>query len=372
MAMERRYFPGLNSLRFLAALFVVLSHIHSVQVKNALPSLSNFGCLNRGHDAVVFFFTLSGFLITYLLLEEQNQTQEIHLKNFYIRRILRIWPLYFLVVAVGFLLYWGILPVVGIQYPSDYNLWTGLLLYVLFLSNVMSALFQVGGILNVTWSIGVEEQFYLFWPPLLKCFKNSLFLFLVAFTILMLLLAVINQANIFQFSAPIRDILKTLQFHNMAIGALAAYGVFYHEEQLLRLPVFSNQLIQLLMIGLLIGYYFYDLGTLGFYAEFFLPFVYAWLILNVSVNHNSVIHLDNKMLNWLGTRSYGIYMYHMMVIYLLLFLAKKIGFTAGHSLSQSIIFYILGLLCTILLAHVSYIGVEKRFLSLKDSLRAAP
>ncbi len=367
--MGQRYFPGLNALRFLAALFVVISHIHNVQIKNALPGFSNYDWLYRGHDAVVFFFTLSGFLITYLLMEEQAQSQEINLRNFYIRRILRIWPLYFLIILVGFILYWGVLPALGIHYPANYNFWTGFILFALFFSNVMSVLFQVGGILNITWSISVEEQFYLFWAPFIKLFNKRLLFALSAFTLIMLLINIINQANFFHYSAKLRDIIKTLLFHNMAIGALAANFVFHNEKQLLSLPIFSSRLFQLLVLVLLVCYYFYSLGSAAYFIEFLLPFIYAWLIVNVSINKNSVIKLENNILDWLGKRSYGIYMYHMIVIYALLFLVKNTEITFSTFLSQPAIFYLLVIIGTVLLAHFSYHLFEKRFLSLKVRFR---
>ena len=95
------YFRGLNSLRFFAAFLVVLQHAESIRHDKGLPSLIHLGIFNNGAEAVSFFFVLSGFLITYLLLKERKDTNETSIKRFYIKRVFRIWPLYFLLVFIG-------------------------------------------------------------------------------------------------------------------------------------------------------------------------------------------------------------------------------------------------------------------------------
>ena len=98
------YFSGLNGLRFFAALAVIITHIELIKEQMEFPGLhsKNKIVFELGGLGVVFFFVLSGFLITYLLLKEKEQTGTINVKKFYLRRILRIWPLYFLIVALGF------------------------------------------------------------------------------------------------------------------------------------------------------------------------------------------------------------------------------------------------------------------------------
>jgi peptidoglycan/LPS O-acetylase OafA/YrhL len=98
------YFPGLNSLRFLAASAVVFHHVEQYKSWKGLPNIwGTDGVLGAfidalGHKAVSLFFVLSGFLITYLLLAEVAKTGTVSLRKFYIRRILRIWPLYYIIV----------------------------------------------------------------------------------------------------------------------------------------------------------------------------------------------------------------------------------------------------------------------------------
>ena len=101
--MNKIYFQNLNGLRFFAALLVIIHHIE--QMKNSLGLENNWNLpvvLVIGKLGVILFFVLSGFLITYLLLEEERYTQTISIKDFYMRRILRIWPLYFLILLISF------------------------------------------------------------------------------------------------------------------------------------------------------------------------------------------------------------------------------------------------------------------------------
>src|SRR5258705_10300657 len=100
--MNKTYLKGLNSLRFLAAAFVIISHGQQSIAKLGFDRFSGMTLFNRGGDAVEFFYVLSGFLITYLLQGELERTGTISIKGFYMRRVFRIWPLYFLIVALGF------------------------------------------------------------------------------------------------------------------------------------------------------------------------------------------------------------------------------------------------------------------------------
>src|SRR5690606_9574635 len=91
------FFPNLNALRFFAALLVIFHHGEVIRAKYGFLSFETTSFFMNGGSAVKFFFVLSGFLITYLLLKEKKE-RKVHIGYFYARRILRIWPLYFLLV----------------------------------------------------------------------------------------------------------------------------------------------------------------------------------------------------------------------------------------------------------------------------------
>jgi peptidoglycan/LPS O-acetylase OafA/YrhL len=154
------HIPALDGIRGVAILLVVA--IHSAQAANR-PSIEPawadavVGAAKYGWIGVDLFFVLSGFLITRILLDSNGHPH--HFRNFYARRTLRIFPLYFVVILLRFLLPWPTLPAIN---PSGH--WCA----ALYLSNVWQVFAPIvqrrDAFLGVTWSLAVEEQFYLFWP----------------------------------------------------------------------------------------------------------------------------------------------------------------------------------------------------------------
>ena len=350
-----KWFPGLNALRFVAAILVVLMHIHISMKQVGLPILYEIPILLKGYGAVSFFFVLSGFLITYLLLDEKDRTKNVDVKTFYWRRVFRIWPLYFLVVIFGFVFYWFILPFFGIEFRVEYPKALGVIMYGLFAANIFNSLYHVGGILNITWSIAVEEQFYLFWAPFMKLVKKRLFQIIIIAIFFFYSIAVLNGFNYFQLSDGWMAFVRSLQFHYMAVGGAGAYLLFYHHDRLLKAKIFSNKLLQLILCLLIIAYY--TLYKKNFIAEILLPlplaFLYCWLIINVSVNPKKITHFENKYTHFLGGISYGIYMLHMPVIYFVSYFTKLSPISFQGSLLYFIIFYSTVIGSTIVLAHFS-------------------
>jgi peptidoglycan/LPS O-acetylase OafA/YrhL len=369
MAMEtgRVHFKGLDSLRFLAALFVVLDHIPMNQGSVGLPN-PNWGALfYRGASAVAFFFTLSGFLITFLLLAERRRTGTIGVGRFYLRRACRIWPLYFAIVLLGLAFYNGLLPRLGIHYPIDYDLGTAVLLYTLFLPNVMNGLYRVGGILNPLWSIGVEEQFYLCWAPALKRFHRVLPRLAWGLMAVSLGVCWLNHFRVFGVG-PAQMIVGQLRFHFMATGALAAWALHHHRERLLALPPFASRAVQVVLLALLAEYYLTGRLSWGWFGEEIVQLVlYGWLIVTVAANPRNVVRIANPLFEFLGTISYGIYMWHMVTVYgtSALFRALHRDWQ-GHLALYCLAYYAIALGATVLIAWLSYRWLEQPFLRLKD------
>ena len=164
------------------------------------------------HYSVTIFFTLSGFLITYLLLLEKEQ-KRISVKNFYIRRILRIWPLYFAYLLVACI-------VLYIQTPDELP---GSLPYYLFLApNIAAALLVPLHHLWHYWSLGVEEQFYFFWPWLIKRSKNVLKAILI-FTMVFIFIKLAARYLYLEKGNSIPLMFLTLtRFECMSIGGIGA------------------------------------------------------------------------------------------------------------------------------------------------------
>jgi len=172
MPAQKVYFPALDSLRAIAMLLVFLSHAGPVMKLAGLDiGWTEWGRL--GSIGLSLFFILSGFLITYLLLQERQDRHTINIGHFYMRRILRIWPLYYLIIGIGqFLIpYTGLAGLGGIYTSAAGNFSRTAICYLLFLPNIAFLFIKPANpFLGHTWSIGVEEQFYLVWPWVLqKC-----------------------------------------------------------------------------------------------------------------------------------------------------------------------------------------------------------
>jgi len=347
-------------------MFVVIGHIPLNQTSLGLPVYSTGTFFYRGSTAVSFFFALSGFLISYLLLDEHRATGTVSVARFYLRRVCRIWPVYFAVVLFGLVFYNWLLPAVKIDYPVEYNPLVALGLYVFFLPNLMNSLYTVGGILNPSWSIGVEEQFYLAWAPAFRRFAHRFGT--LCWTVLLLSagLFVANAYGLFGSGWESRFISQ-LRFHYMAAGGLCAWWLHTRREQLMSLAVFRSRWLQAALFLLLADYYltsFVPWNVLG--GEALQLVLYPWLIVCVATNPHNVIRLDNRMFDYFGKISYGIYMFHMIVVYATSALFLATSWWRGHEALFFSVYYLLAIGGTLLVSHLSFRFFEQPFLRLKD------
>ncbi len=197
------HLKGLNGPRAIAAMAVVVSHI----ILQLINSRSPVGAA-LGSYAVTLFFTLSGFLITYLLIKEKAAFGTISVKAFYTRRLLRVWPLYYFYLAI----------VLIILFAGEGKLPASSWYYFFIAANLASIQGIAPALLEHYWSLGVEEQFYLFWPWLFKYTSpfKSISIFLLLFILIKAALRFWlpdSLAYWFMFSS---------RFDCMAIGALFA------------------------------------------------------------------------------------------------------------------------------------------------------
>ncbi|MBV5343554.1 acyltransferase [bacterium] len=222
-------FEGLNSLRFFAAFLVVLHHAETIRKKYELPNFQDIGLFRNGDNAVTFFFVLSGFLITYLLLKENKRTNTISIKNFYIKRVLRIWPLYFLLVIIGTLIVPFVFELANINYQMPYTLSEVWFYFLFFLPGLVTYFFG-HHLLEPLWSIGIEEVFYLIWAPLFKIGKQRIFVILVAIFVIKVILLILAQ---FWIKDPLTVyLIQMFRFEAMAIGGLGAFFIFNRKSPL--------------------------------------------------------------------------------------------------------------------------------------------
>lgn len=367
----RVYFPGLNGLRFIAAYAVVITHVELLKATFGFnhswhhPIIQNLGGLG-----VYFFFVLSGFLITYLLLVEKNVTGSIHIKDFYFRRIFRIWPLYYFIFILGFFVlpHFNVIDIGYLQKSFEENYWQHFILYLIMLPNLAYAMYGPVPHIGQLWSIGVEEQFYLFWPLLVKYAKKP-FKILTGIIILfigikaMILLLNSHYANNEHFAA-LKKFAAMSKFECMAIGSMAAY-LLYRNKQFM-LNIIYHKLVQIFSLVIIPVLIFFTPDNIQDGIHILYSVSFAIIITNVASNQRSVIKLNNKKIDYLGKVSYGIYMYHMMIIPVVLFFLSKWPFLKNHPMLTNMAIYIIVSLITILLSILSYEYFEKFFIRLKN------
>ncbi|MCA1816143.1 MAG: acyltransferase [Acidobacteria bacterium] len=367
---KRVFFPNLDGLRFFAFFLVYLQHGFFA----AVPVGRSDGFLyqlrevvfDSGWAGVSFFFVLSGFLITYLMLTEAETTGRIDIKAFYVRRALRIWPLYFLLLAFSFILY-----------PAASRLFGGTgyvdsgspLYYVFFLSNfdVIRLTREGRGemFLGATWSVAVEEQFYLVWPLLLSYTPPKFYKYLLVVIILL--------SAAFRFRH-LGDQM-VINFHtlsvisDMAVGGLAAYlslNSARFREALARIPM-----------PLILATYLLGVSALAFRKQIFaghalgslqrlaFSLFFVFIVLEQSYSRHSPLKAGAlKTISKLGVYTYGLYLLHAVAaIIAVAVLSLALGGGSGYLFNLAV--GVLGLCLSVVMSVLSYHLFEKRFLNLK-------
>lgn len=362
------YFPNLNSLRFIAAFMVVIHHLEEIKhVFKISPNYWDVPFVSyMGTLGVRLFFTLSGFLITYLLFVEKEITGTVSVKKFYIRRILRIWPLYYLIVLMAFVVVPNFMP--GISFPHGEThthklFWDAVtfLLYIFFLPNYALVLVGVVPFAAHLWSIGTEEQFYLVWPVLMKKFnkKFALLISIIAtYLAIRVCLSLLPPKRIFNV---IQGYWAYLSIDNMAIGGIFALIVYEKDEVFNKIRrVVFNRYLQVFIIVLtiaLIGIG-WQISNLALDYDFFC-ILFGIIIANLAANERRVVNLEVPVLNYLGKISYGLYMYHPLVIAICIK-----GLTAYYHYTDWLA-YPLAIGGTVLVAGLSYRFFEQAFIRKK-------
>jgi peptidoglycan/LPS O-acetylase OafA/YrhL len=358
MSEKAIHFPGLNGLRAIAALAVVFAHF--------IPELGLFGLdpyvlgvqtsgkpvtTKLAVYGVSMFFSLSGFLITYLLLEEKTRA-EVDVKKFYIRRILRIWPLYYVYLAIVLTtLFWLQFPVQG---------WV-LACYVLLAANVPFSFGMFPMYLGHYWSLGVEEQFYAFWPWIVKRADKLFRVTCLLCGILLLLKLGLRALDALGGIQWPYVFLQTTRFHCMLIGAIGA--ILYHQKHTLFLRLTTHVLSQALawlVIALVAANRFHIASVLD---NELVSVVTVLLILGQIESKHKLLNLDNAIFDWVGKISYGIYVLHPLLIFLLSKVLPKPAEPTWYAYLwvSAVVFGSI-----LIAAHLSYQLLEKRFILMKD------
>jgi peptidoglycan/LPS O-acetylase OafA/YrhL len=359
------YIRGLDGLRFLGS-FLILWH-HSAKGKEMFGYPSNYLLTGGlGHTAMTLFFTLSGFLIIFILLNEKKNTGDISLSNFYRRRISRIWPLYYFLIGLSIFFFancsW-------FNHPGDIptNYAIAIPIYLLQMPNA-HIFFMNGGLvaLGHLWTIGVEEQFYAIAPVIIKKTKNVVKAFLIIILI-KFCIGLIMSLSLKLFTFP-EDQLRTmkalnrflynLRFEAFAVGGLGAYCFLEKKEAILSfinkpLIKYTNLFFLLLTMGFgNVSHLFHLVSAVNF----------TIIIIGLATRSQPVFFLDNRYIRYIGQISYGIYMYQVPIIYVVInFLGRY--YSSENELVWNTFYYLSCIVLSIVVSIISYELVEKKIIA---------
>jgi peptidoglycan/LPS O-acetylase OafA/YrhL len=373
-----RHFSGLNSLRFIAAVLVLLSHGEAIRTKRGLPGLAEFDVFNNGSLAVSFFFVLSGFLICYLLFEEKETRGGVQVGAFYRRRALRILPLYSVLVTAGLLIIPSTLPLLGIHYSLPYRAPDVIVWYALLMPFVVNILYDVF-VIGPLWSIGIEEWFYLLIAPLFRLNESTIIRTL--YSVIIIKIIALTFVDLSASDSFVARLLTLASFEHMAVGGLAA--LYLRRCSTAMLPrVCWNPVVRSVVIAIIlirIAAHSWAMHHLPVYAEILNGYagtsvvdglLFGWVILDIASQGaranrkpepaRSLLARAYAKLEYAGSLSYGIYMYHNIVAFGLTY--GMMTFWQSHSLSLSLPIYHTAVLgCTIITAAISKRFFEDRF-----------
>ena len=350
------YFEALDALRFLAISLVVWQHTPQ---EAASAALGDNPMAQRGFLGIDIFFMLSGFLIVTLYLRERDKNGQASLWQLFVRRALRLFPLYYALLAL-FAFFFLVVRPNGNLRPGFFN---NLPYYLTFTSNWV----ELHGFISSYWTLSTQEQFYVLWPVVEKYAPRwSPALAAAA-------LAASELVN-FRLAAPAElalglhyDRLPLLQvtYAPIFMGVLLAH--LLHRPATFRAAyrVLGARIAPLLGLAAAVGVFVLPLGTLGGLPRLLFQLAVLFLLGSAVSRPN---HALERVVTWrplvrVGQLCYGIFLFHMVTAWVLDQAAERTGPLTPW------LHFLLNYLAAYLLAEMSYRWFETPFLRLRDRFR---
>ena len=380
LAYQLGHEPVLDGVRGIACLMVMAVHLSALGAKQA-P-----GVLPNGFLGVDVFFVLSGFLITSLLLQEWSHTQDISFRRFYARRALRLLPaLYFFVailVVVGAVLGWNV--------AFGPKPWLALGSTLFYFSNWVHDI----GRLSITWSLSVEEQFYLLWPPTLFLLLRRGVRLPVIIAGLMLVVGIVCGVRFALWHSLVgsEGVLAAFMrcYHGTdtrldapLIGCIAALWAAWRGLPKRTLAWNLTAVASAALIAVACGGEDIRLTFMRPAPALRLEFLFrggftlvaaaaACLTLHMLSNTRGLASrvVGAAPLAWVGKRSYSLYLWHSLAYYTPAVFIGKAAEVYAASWSGWLLLSAAKVTLAVAFASLSYYGVERYFLRMKDRLPA--
>lgn len=336
------YYKGLDSFRGIGVIWIMCAHFFGT------ISFFRFGWIS-----LEVFFVLSGFLITKVLLGSLNSTG--YFRNFYIRRALRIFPVYYLFIGVFFL-------ALFIYTPNDTHqyLRSNWPYYFVYLQNFLFVFkgLEPTNYLSHLWSLAMEEQFYLFWPVTVFLIRdrNKLKKLLVVVIILVFITRIIVWYK-WGYRFETYHCNTFTRIDTIAFGCLLGCGFSYKDLSKTIRSLIIVVCIAVFPAGILLfkDFFFTNplFATVGYSAISILTIFF----IEYFINEKTKFHFlkTNWLINYIGQISYGMYLFHLPVYFIV---SSRSGLP--NSLNG-----IMSLLISFLMAAISYRLYETPFLNLK-------
>jgi peptidoglycan/LPS O-acetylase OafA/YrhL len=298
---------------------------------------------------VILFFVLSGFLITRILMQgaEAGGSSGGFLKKFYIRRVLRIFPIYYLLIFTLFIS----------NYQNTRDIFFWLATYTI---NIFQAIRnEYVGDFNHFWSLGVEEQFYLFWPLIILFIARKRWLAVILCTISLSIffrtIIYLTNGNWMMNSYSTPGCMYAL-----GLGALLAYWTLYREKAIAKIsrPEIVYSVLLLYLASLILNDYFDSEAWKQIGDDCLFGVLSLLLICGAFYGMFKGLakkFLENRFVNYAGRISYGLYVYHLFIPALYYWIAQSTGYMISNKYVLFTIFFIM----TFIVAHFSWIFIER-------------
>lgn len=351
------WFPSLNGIRAVCALAVIKEH--AMWTVGGAPRMLQWGFLG-----VDMFFVISGFLIVTLLLRERDRAGSIDLRQFYVRRTLRIFPIYYLIIAGLFVL--SVATYAHSTKTWDLYKWS-FPIFLLYLQDLVPVSM---GLLYHTWSLSMEEQFYLVWPSVERFFRRQW----VVPTILVLV--VVCQFCNFGFFAdaltsiygpggPSRPIFL-ITFTPILLGVLGAHALHHPRVGAFMTSALKNRWMPPLLMSTALLVCEYTPRLQGM-ARLLVHCLFCLALMAMILNPRGVFSrvLQSRPMSYLGSISYGIYLYHTVILWGLERLFESRGITA-----QPFLLFVTAASLAIVVAGLSFRYFETPIMNIRHRRNA--
>ena len=354
------YIPQFDGLRGLAILSVLIGH------SGFLEALPHAGMLEYTRFGVDLFFVLSGFLITGILTDSKGSQH--YFRNFYARRALRIWPLYYLVLFVAFVVAPLFAPSMR---PTAVSVWPAFVFYVQNIVFAYRTTYPFG--LGATWSLAVEEQFYLTWPVLVFLLKKRT---LAIVSVLLVVMSLSLRLSFHFHGAPLGFVhfFTLSRLDSIAFGSLAALWLRSPSCTLVRWRTHAYQFLGFGVAGTILARVLMHRNS-SIVGYTFLAFTFAGLLgISLASDPRSSLlgrSLSAGWLRYIGRISYGIYLLHYPLFILWARFIGSLGFYQTHKLAGNLAGFAGQIALATIAASISWRFFEEPILRLKELFPSA-